>query len=368
MDLSVFSSDYFEARAKFLAAASSAGALVRSWANPQRGPGGEALACDTAWLGPANAGRVLVVVSGTHGVEGFCGSGAQIALLRGALGERLAGALAAGTGVLLIHGVNPHGWAWLRRVTEENVDLNRNWVDFSQPLPENPGYAELHQHFVPATLDEAALREADAAIAAWAARHGEHARRVAHSSGQYTHPDGIFYGGTGPTWARRTSEAILAEYLSRARTVAIVDMHTGLGPYGYGEPICNHAPGSERVLRARRWWGDSVTEPLLGTSSSQEKWGLTEFGYERSLAHADIAFVALEFGTYSQAQGNAVLRADQWLHRCASGADPRAARIKSAIRDHFYPPHDDWKELVLFRSLQVWRQALEGMARDAHVP
>jgi hypothetical protein len=29
------------------------------------------------------------------------------------------------------------------------------------------------------------------------------------SGGQYTHPDGVFYGGLSPTWSRRTLEAIL---------------------------------------------------------------------------------------------------------------------------------------------------------------
>jgi hypothetical protein len=360
LDLSVFSSGWAEARARFVAAAERAGAHLRCWPNPHRGPDGVALAADTAWLGPRDAPRVLVVISGTHGVEGFCGSGPQVGLLRGDAGL----ALPPATAVLLIHGINPHGWAWLRRVTEENVDLNRNWVDFSRPLPPNPGYAELHDHYLPRTLEPAALAAADAAIAAYARAHGAHAERVARSSGQYTHPDGVFYGGSGPTWSRLTSEAILDAYLGHARAVAIVDMHTGLGPYGYGEPICNHEPGGERVRRARAWWGDSVTEPLLGTSSSQEKWGLTEFGYERALAHARIAFVALEFGTYPPQQGAAVLRADHWLHRYGDPTGPRAAAIQAAIRDHFYPPHDDWKEMVLFRSWQVWRQALAGLQKE----
>jgi hypothetical protein len=358
LDTSVFSSDWAQARAKFVDAARRAGAAHRAWPHPLTGPAGEALCTDTAWLGPRDAPRALVVIAGTHGVEGFCGSGPMIGLLRGdaALG------LPPDTGVLLIHGVNPHGWAWLRRVTEENVDLNRNWVDFEAPRPANPGYAALHAHLVPASRDPAARAAAEAACAAYAAEHGAHALRVASSSGQYTHPDGWFYGGAGPTWARRTSEAILAEHLPRARTVAIVDMHTGLGPYGYGEPICNHAPGGERVRRARAWWGDSVTEPLLGTSSSQEKWGLTEFGYERCLAHADIAFVALEFGTYPEARGIEVLRDEHWLHAHGDPRGPDAAAIKAAMRDHFHPPHDDWREMVLFRAWQVWRQGLAGLA------
>ncbi len=358
MDLSVFSRQYPESRHKFLAAARGAGAALREWPHPLTGPDGGALACDTARLGPADATRVLVVLSATHGVEGLAGSGPQVDLLRHPP------ALPPDTAVLLVHAINPHGFAWLRRVTEENVDLNRNWVDFSQPLPANPAYAELHPHFLPAHRDAATLAAADAAIDAWRLQHGDAAERVARSSGQYTQADGLFYGGSGPTWARRTSEAILQAELATARTVAIVDMHTGLGPYGYGEPICNHAPGGERVARARRWWGDSVTEPLLGSSSSQPKWGLTEFGYERALAHADIAFVALEFGTYPPPRGAQTLRDDAWLWNHGDPRGPEAEAIRNALRDHFYPPFDDWQEMVLFRSRQVFRQALRGLAAE----
>lgn len=356
MDLSVFSTSYGEAREKFLAAAAACGARTAHWPHPLTGPAGETLACDTAWLGPADAQRVLVLVSATHGVEGFCGSGPQIALLR------RPPRLPQDTAVLLLHAVNPHGFAWQRRVTEENVDLNRNWVDFTQPLPANPGYAELHAAYCPPSLAAATLAAAEAQIATWRAQHGEAAERFARSTGQYSHADGIFFGGQGPTWARRTSEAILATHLAHARTVAIIDLHTGLGPYGYGEPICNHAPGSARVQRARRWWGDSVTEPLLGTSSSQEKFGLSEFGYERALAHADIAFVALEFGTYAPERGADVLRDDHWLWQHGDPLGTEAGPIRDALRKHFFPPFADWQEMVLFRTDQLCRQALAGLA------
>ena len=78
---------------------------------------------------------LLVTISATHGVEGFCGSGAQVDWLTLGGPEQLP----AGVAALMVHAINPHGFAWLRRVTEEGVDLNRNFVDFTAPLPENAG-------------------------------------------------------------------------------------------------------------------------------------------------------------------------------------------------------------------------------------
>src|ERR1700722_4659304 len=68
-----FSDSYAEAREKFLGAAREAGAGTSSFALAVRGPDGGELATDAAWLGAAEAGRVLVTTSGVHGVEGFFG-------------------------------------------------------------------------------------------------------------------------------------------------------------------------------------------------------------------------------------------------------------------------------------------------------
>ena len=84
---------------------------------------------DVARDGPRNAKALLVVSSACHGVEGFCGSGVQVALLEDADWHRAAPD--AGVAVLYVHGLNPWGFSWWRRTTHENVDLNRNFRDFS---------------------------------------------------------------------------------------------------------------------------------------------------------------------------------------------------------------------------------------------
>jgi hypothetical protein len=357
-----FSDDYAAARAKFVQACKDHGVQPVPFPNPHKGPKGEELATDAAWFGPEDARGVLVMISGTHGAEGFPGSAGMIDWLRDGGPEKLRDGIA----VLCVHAINPFGFAWLRRVTEEGVDLNRNFVDFSEPLPENAGYDELKDYLVPDSLDEATLAEADAAIAAYRDKHGDTALMLARSGGQYVHSGGTFYGGTGPTHARKTLEAVVAHWkLAERELVAVIDYHTGLGPFGYGEPISDHTPGSVNVERAKRWYGRSVTQPRLGTSSSVPKTGLAEYGWERMLGDK-VSFVALEYGTFPPSNGLKVLRADHWLHntRNVDWDDPKTQEIKRAIKDHFSPDDLDWREMVLFRSRQMQRLALGGLAAD----
>jgi len=356
-----FAADYRDARAKFLAASALAGGELKSYPNPLKGPAGEALATDVAWFGPEDAQKLLVTVSATHGVEGFCGSGAQVDWL---LGPAAAG-LPPATALLFVHAINPHGFAWLRRVTEEGCDLNRNFVDFAKPLPANPGYDELADALVPPALSGPAFEAAMKRLEDYRARHGERQFSIARSGGQYRHPGGMFYGGTAPTWARRTLASIIADYrLGERALLAVVDYHTGLGPFGYGEPISGDVPGSPSHKRSKGWYGPSLTEPTLGTSASVAKEGLAELEWHRACGER-VSYVALEYGTYpSNTSGQKALREDHWLHNHSNvdWSAPETRRIKAQIRAHFYPAFPDWQEMVLFRSRQILRQALAGLA------
>ncbi len=134
-----FSSDYQEARHKFLEASTAIGANIESFKNPNPGPEGEPLYTDVALIGPKDAAVILVLVSGTHGVEGFAGSGIQTGLLQ----QGIASVLNPNVSIVMIHAINPYGFAHLRRFNEDNVDLNRNFVDHTRPYPPNQGYEEL---------------------------------------------------------------------------------------------------------------------------------------------------------------------------------------------------------------------------------
>ena len=156
-----FSSSYAEARAKFVDAARNGGAEVASYRLPDYlGPAGENLAVEVACMRVASARNLLLVISGTHGVEGFAGSGCQV----GFFDDQLYESLPPHAGAIVIHALNPYGFAWLRRVNENNVDLNRNFQDFTRPLPLSRDYDMLHKMLVPDDWDGPKRKEADAAL------------------------------------------------------------------------------------------------------------------------------------------------------------------------------------------------------------
>lgn len=353
-----FCDSYSEARDRFLDAADAADARLESHRHAMQGPDGEALFVDLAWLGPADAKRLLVTVSGTHGVEGYCGSGCQVGWLR-ARGRE---ALPAGIAMLMVHAINPWGFAWSRRVNEDNVDINRNFVDFGAPLPENPGWRRLAQAVCPERWDEGAHAVYKAACRSFIAEEGERAFVHAISGGQYDDADDIFYGGRRPAWSHELLRRFAAERLAGIERLGVVDFHTGLGPHGHGELICRHAPESEALRLARRWWGDSVSSPALGGSASPVVTGNLRMAFKRWLPGASVVAAGLEFGTYPENRVFEALRAENWLYFHGDRASRAGRAIRAELREMFYPASPTWKEAVLSRAFEVQERALRGLA------
>ena len=356
---SPFSATYAEARGRFLKAAKTARASLSAYAHPERGPDGGDLSTDVAWIGPADAQGVLVLVSGTHGVEGHCGSGAQVDWLRRGEAARLGSGLA----VCLVHAINPYGFAWSRRVTHENVDLNRNFIDFARPLPENPEYDRLADAVKPADWSAATQTTSRRVLLGYARENGFPALVQALSGGQYRHSDGIFYGGQGETWSRRTLTTIFRERLSAARDIGVIDYHTGLGPEGYAEQIVRAGPDTDEYRRAVAWHGLAAISMTSGDSVSAKLAGDWLDAAPRLLPHVRVTGIALEYGTVPSAEVMDALRADNWLHVHGDPTGPGAAAIKAQIRAAFYIDTDIWRGMVLGQSLIATRQAVAGLTQ-----
>lgn len=358
----VFSSSYAQARDRFLAAARDAGLAVERKLHPRKGRDGEELAMDVARDGPADARCLLVLSSACHGVEGFCGSGVQVAALRDA--QWRAHAAASGVAVLYIHALNPYGFSHIQRTTHENVDLNRNFHDFARPLPANEAYREIHPLLLPREWPPSARNEQ--AIAEYVTTRGEASYQAAITRGQHEFPDGLFFGGTQPSWSNLALREVLRAHGRRAARVAWIDVHTGLGPSGVGERIYAGRDDDTAVARARAWWAGGGATPVTsiydGSSSSAFLTGLMWTSAYQECPQAEYTGIAIEYGTLPVMETLQALRAEHWLRLHPDVPPDMAAQIKQRMKDAFYTDTEEWKTQVLRQAREALFQAADGLA------
>lgn len=353
-----FAGTYSESRTKFLAAAQNAKAHLVHYALPKfKGPNDEELVVDVALLGPQDPESLLLLIAGTHGVEGFCGSGCQV----GYLADQLYGALSPNTGLLIIHSLNPFGFAWQRRVNEDNVDLNRNFRDFAKPLPSSENYELFHDWLVPPEWEGKKREEADAALRDYIEKKGFRAFQAELTAGQFTRPHGLFYGGKEPTWSHKTLKRIIDERFGPTlKRVAVIDIHSGLGRVGFGEPI-HVGPNSDFEL-AKEWYGEEVKSLGQGAAVATAMSGSVADAFPHSTSDLKIVYVALEFGTVPVLEVLNALRADHWLHAMPARQTHLRDGIMGKIRQVFYLELPWWKAAVYARAIDFVMRATRALS------
>jgi len=334
----------------------ASGGAIEHIRHPLAGPAGETLGIDIAEFGPADAESMLMIVSGTHGVEGYCGSALQTHWLDGQLGT-----LPPGIRMVFVHALNPHGFAWVRRVNEDNVDLNRNFIDWSQPAPTNPGYDEIAELLVPESWSASDQERTTAALIERSATTGMDKLQADVSSGQYSHPTGVFYGGSAPTWSHERLREICAARVGAATKVGIIDLHTGLGEWGHGELIGHHSADHPAHQRAVDWWGE-VKSMVDGDSVSASLDGDWLARAEDWFGSAEVTGTALEYGTVDLVTVLQALRADAWLHAHGDPTAPAAAAVRSQVRAAFLDDNPSWLVPVWSRFVEVVNHAFVALS------
>lgn len=356
-----FPPSYALARDAWLQAVAARGGRVDGLRHPDAGPDGEALWLDVARFGSDEAESVFVIACGTHGIEGYAGSVVQTAWLQ-AGGP---GALPANAAVLLIHAINPWGFAHWQRGTEHNVDLNRNFVAFPALPPPNTGYAELHPQLMLADWNEAELARAFAAMDAFRERVGEQAFSDAFNGGQYLHADGIFYGGDRPAWSNLALRELLPRTLARARRCVLADLHTGIGPYGLPFMINFDPPGSFGRERALAVWGAQALSGAGSTHTALASFqGLMIDAFAAALPACEVSAVAIEFGTLARRRMQRAHLAMAWMRRQSSRSEA-LLRARAEYREAFIPSDPAWRASVLREGVALCRRGSDALVADA---
>ena len=258
------------------------------------------------------------------------GSGVQLGLI-----EQL-GQLRVNQDVayVIIHAVNPVGFINLTRCNEDNIDLNRNFKDFSAPLMANPDYDALRNVLCSDYLDGDKRAADDQIIQQYIDDHSMAALTEKVLKGQHSDPQGIFYGGTRPSWSRLMIEQIVHQHAQHAQHVAIIDVHTGIGPRGVGLILRDKVRDSQQ--------GDMA--PLAGVMCTV---------LDQLAEHQSKIKIILEFGTLSFEQVLRSLRDDNWLYRHPDAPLAQRNAIKHRLKHALRVDEDDWYAAIWQQSWQL---------------
>jgi hypothetical protein len=223
------------------------------------------LTIDFCYLPPTNDQSKLVILSsGLHGVEGPTGSAVQSILM-----DKVANfGLYLETGILLVHAINPYGFKYSRRVSENNVDLNRNCSsDISLYSSLNNGYTELYEMLNPTgEVRSGSLRNRFFLLVAIEklVQKSMKSLRQAALQGQYEYPKGLYFGGKNPEPQIKSVIPVFMQYAADYETVLSIDIHTGYGERGvlhlFPNPVKDPAVRSamEHIFKGYPIdWGDS---------------------------------------------------------------------------------------------------------------
>jgi len=194
-------------------------------------------------------------------------------------------------------------------------------------------------------------------------KHGQDTFVDVTNRGQYSHPDGLNYGGAGREWSNQALETIIRRHLEGVRRIALIDWHTGLGERGQPFFLCFNEPGGPGWQRACGWWGRDKVETLggFGGAGRPNYTGLLFHGVQRFAADAEVTGAVIEFGTRSQAEMRRALQIDRYLKFGGALSARQQAAMREQLLDSFSPFSSDWQRSALGHAIEIQRQALRGI-------
>ena len=356
-----YSAGYGVARQRFRDAAARCSWWQADYPIDAPGPHGEQLSIDVAISTRMPCKRALVVSSGLHGVEGFFGSAVQLAALS-ALARPLD---AEGVRIVFVHALNPYGFAWSRRVNEENIDLNRNFLTGDELYAGSPdGYAGLDWLLNPTTpprrWDYVPLRGLPMIL-----RQGLPALKQIVAGGQFDYPRGLFFGGHRESNGFRVLSKHLAEWIAGCDRVLHLDLHTGLGRWATYRLFADERLSRAWSTQLRAVFDERrIVQPASSSAEYEIRGGLGRWCGTHFRDH-DYLLLYAEFGTYDPVRIVLGLRAENRAHQCGKPNEESSERAKRRLRELFCPASPRWRLRSLTQGLDLIKSAVTTLSGQA---
>lgn len=322
------------------------------------------LSIDWLWADAKEKETLLIVSTGEHGIEGYVGS----AMLKIFIEEFAPRLNPETTGLLLLHAMNPWGFAHNRKVNENNVDLNRNFIfgDFFDPAI-NPEFHRVKDFLNPQRpLGNFTLEN----LSFWGnvTKHiftaGIPTITTAALLGQHHTPNGFYHGGTSHQEETRVAMDLYRQALERYDSVVQMDMHTGYGPRYQMSVIMSPLDPMTSDEVAHKF-----NYPLVLKINAEEFYAISgdmaEYYYKlrnESFPEKQLFACGFEFGTFGASLPARIrsLRAmvyENQLHWHGAKNERTADKVRKEIQELYFPEETKWRE----KAIQDGRRAFEGI-------
>jgi len=304
--------------------------------------------------------KLLIMSSGVHGPEGFTGSAVQQYFMDEVLSEKAL----QNMGVLLIHAINPYGFKYLRRFTENNIDLNRNFdINKNFFSRKNVGYTKLYYFLNPQQEGKTGYFKNGFFFTKaiyYILRYKMKALRQATVQGQYEFKNGIFYGGNDFESQKKWLERLILENANDYEYIFTIDLHTGLGERGKLHLL----PGNiqdERIktLIEKVFKGRTIDWPNRDNEFYNYTGGFRD--YVGKLIPADKKYIQMgfEYGTLNsqttvgavRSLQNMILENQGFHHGFVNSKSERI--VKKRFREMFFPSSEIWRSQIIKQTSEI---------------
>jgi len=331
---------------------------------------------DYMFLHNKRSKKLHILISGTHGVEGYAGSALQFQTLQNLLdkSQNLSEKDTSEQDIseqdiseqdiseqdisyLLIHSLNPYGYKNNRRFTKNNVDLNRNYLQANEF--NDTSYPE--EIF---TLISTFLYSFQFVFLFFCTlfKFGYTKSREYIVKGQYSYKNGLFYGGE----KREQNIDVLEKILSivdynHFTDIYIFDIHTGLGKYGNLSVMVTQDETFQSFKDAPLNSTTKMVNMCIDSMYKESKGSIID-GIRNYIVSKNIKIdsknskerntkpniypIILEYGTYSNLQIFARLLLENYYYSITNN-NSKWANESIKLKSMFYIENEDWKNLVV---------------------
>jgi hypothetical protein len=313
----------------------------------------EGLYIDNIYLPSTNEQTNLIVITtGVHGIEGYIGS----VMLDVFFEEIYPDIDTANTGILIVANVNPYGMKNMRRYNENNVDLNRNfienWDNFDRSS--NTEYPKVDKFLQPeGKMGNAFWHEVGfyLSLAKEAIFTGADTISDALLTGQYEYPEGVYYGGNGDEVSTAYLKGVFADCLDgEYENIIHIDIHSGYGSR-YNMVIFNSVQDPTTEAEAIEQFG---YEYIIAQDSEEfyVTFGdTTDYFYRLAKSKntgKELYSTCFEFGTIGDGFFDSILSLkftvdENRQHWYPSNDKITTAVVRQNYLELFYPTETEWR-------------------------